>query len=137
SFLRHPHYGAPLPRHTQPREVAELKGLTKHNPQRYRKVPAKSEFPLGEMPEHLSEGAKGVWFELETYSAAGVLTGGDRMLLALTAELVAEWREDPRAFPAARIGHLISCLGRLGLSPADRQKIGTEPVPEGNPFEKF
>lgn len=127
-----------MPRHKQPREAAELKGADKRNPQRYRTDPAKSSLPLGQIPEWLSEQAQAVWFELETYAAKGVLTGADRMALATLSELVAEFREAPRKMPAARIGHMVGLLGRLGMSPADRQRIGVEkPKDAGDSFEDF
>lgn len=126
-----------MARIAQPREVAELKGATRHDPQRYKKQPAKSEFPIGQAPDHLSETEKAVWFELETYAAKGVLTGGDRMLLEVTCVLVAQFRLDPKEFAAARLGHLIGCLARLGLTPADRQKVGLDKPAEGNPFDEF
>lgn len=124
-----------MSRVAQPREVAELKGLVQHNPQRYRKQPAKSEFALGQCPDYLDDGSKAVWFELETYAAKGVLTGGDRMVLELTCALMSEFRDEPRKFAAAKIGHLISCFARLGLTPADRQKIGFDKPKEENPFD--
>lgn len=121
----------------QPREVAELKGADKRNPQRYRKEPAKSAYELGQPPDYMAADAKAVWFELETYTASGVLTGGDRLVLEVTATLVAEFRRDPTEFSAAKIGHLIGCLARLGLTPADRQRIGVEKPKDENPFNEF
>ena len=121
----------------QPREVAELKGAVAHDPQRYRMEPAKSDYEMGLPPDHLTEGAKGVWFELSTYAAKGVLTGGDRMLMELTSVLMDKFRTSPNDFPSAQIGHLISCFARMGLTPSDRQKIGFEKVKEANPFESF
>lgn len=127
-----------MPRHKQPREVAEVKGATRHDPQRYKVDPAKSSLPLGQIPEWLSESAKSVWFELETYAAAGVLTGADRIVLATLSELIAEFKEGPRKMPAARIGHMVGLLGRLGMSPADRQRIGVEKKKDaGDSFEDF
>ena len=126
-----------MPRHKQPREVAELKGAVRHDPQRYENEPPKSTLPLGDMPEWLTEAAKPVWFELEAYAAAGVLTGADRIVLGALAELVAEFREGPRDMPAARIGQMVGLLGRVGMSPADRQKLGGPKKPEGNPFDEF
>ena len=124
-------------RTAQPREVAELKGSTKQNPQRYRREPAKSEYLLGQPPDYMAEDAKAVWFELETYAAKGVLTGGDRLVLEVTSTLVAEFRRNPGEFSAAKIGHLIGCLARLGLTPADRQRIGVEKPKDENPFNDF
>jgi phage terminase small subunit len=126
-----------LARHAQPREVAELKGATRQNPQRYRKETPKSAQPLGQAPVHLSDSAKGVWFEIESLAPAGVLTGADRFALEILAELLAEWRDSPREFAVGKYTHLIGCLARLGMSPADRQKLGMEKAKEGNPFDDF
>lgn len=126
-----------MTRIAQPREVAELKGATKHDPQRYRSQPAKSEYPLGQCPEYMRPEEGAVWFELETYAAKGVLTGGDRMVMELTCALMAEFRSDTRAFSAAKIGQLVGCLARMGLTPSDRQKIGAPKEKETNPFADF
>src|SRR5690606_38282335 len=122
----------------QPREVAELKGATRHNPQRYRTEPAKSSLPLGAAPEGFAGAELRAWVELETYAAAGVLTAAERPLLELTCRLMAEMRTNFAQMPSARITALISCLARLGLTPADRQKVG---MPKGekerDPFADF
>ena len=41
----------------------------------------------------------------------------------------------PWDFSAARMGHLIGVLARLGLSPADRQKVGMPGKSDTNPFD--
>lgn len=126
-----------MARHRQPRELAALKGADKRNPQRYKKQTPEAEFPLGDVPARLGAEEKAAWFELETFALKGVLTGADRLVLELTARLVAQMRSESREFPAAKMGHLIGCLARLGLTPADRQKLGTEKPSEGNPFNEF
>ena len=124
-----------MARHAQPRELAALKGADRKDPQRYRKTPPKSSFDLGNAPDELSETQKAAWFELQSYAPDGVLTGGDRHMMELASKLLAESRENWLDFSAARMGHLIGILARLGLSPADRQKLGTEAKPDGNPFD--
>lgn len=126
-----------MPRHTQPREVAELKGALKHDPQRYRNEIPKAAYALGEPPASMSEAARAIWFELETFALVGVLNCADRYILELTANLVADYRTGPDTFPTARVSALISCLGRLGMTPADRQKLGAEKVKTDNPFNEF
>lgn len=123
-----------MARHAQPREIAELKGADKRNPQRYRGEPVKSSVEVGHAPEHLSEHAKQIWFELETYSLPGVLTGADRFVVEMAAELMAEYREDRRGFAVGKYTHLIGLLARLGLSPSDRQKFTTDKPQTDNPF---
>lgn len=126
-----------MARHPQPRELAELKGATRHDPQRYRKQPPAVELALGTAPGHLTAEAKACWFELESYAPRGVLTGADRATLEVLSNLLAEYRENPKEFAVGKYTHLIGCLARLGMSPADRQKLGTEKPPEGNPFDEF
>lgn len=126
-----------MARHKQPAELAKLKGADRQNPQRYRKVPPKSADPLGKAPAHLSGAAAEAWVELEKCALPGVLTGSDRFVMEIAASLLAEFRRDRDEFKAAKYSHLISCLARLGLTPADRQKLGTEKPPEGNPFDEF
>lgn len=124
-----------MARHAQPRELAALKGADKKNPQRYRTAPPKSGLPLGSAPDHLTEAQRACWFELESYALAGVLTGADRAMMELASKLLAESRENWVDFSAARMGHLVGILARLGLSPADRQKLGTTGSEESNPFD--
>jgi phage terminase small subunit len=126
-----------MARHAQPREIAEIKGATKHNPQRYKGEVPKAAFALGEPPSDMAERASAVWFELATYAAAGVLTCADRLVLELTCNLIAEYRACPPDFPAAKIGHLIGCLARLGMTPADRQKLASVGPAAANPFDDF
>lgn len=126
-----------MARHPQPRELAELKGATRQNPQRYRKEVPAVEQPLGQAPEHLGAKAKETWFELAGLAPTGVLKGSDRVMLEVASVLLVSFRSDPDEFPASKMTHLIGILARLGMSPADRQKLGTEKPPEGNPFDEF
>src|SRR5690606_19018264 len=119
-----------MSRHAQPRELAELKGATRKHPERYRKEPPAVEQPLGTAPAHLTEAAKAVWFEIEAYAPKGVLKGADRATLEVPSNLLAEYRESPKEFAIGKYTHLIGCLARLGMSPADRQKLGAEKPPE-------
>jgi phage terminase small subunit len=126
-----------MARHAQPRQVADLKGATRKHPERYRKEPPETAYPLGQPPDHMSEAAKAVWFEISTYAPIGVLKGPDRLTLETLSNLVAEYREDPREFAVGKYTHLIGCLARLGMTPADRQKLGTEKAKQGNEFDAF
>jgi len=124
-------------RHKQPRELAELKGATKKDPQRYKKEAPTTGKALGKPPAHLPEDVVTVWKELEKCSLPGVLTSADRFVLEVAASLLVEFRANRAEFKAAKYSHLIGCLARLGLTPADRQKLGTEKTREGNPFDEF
>lgn len=126
-----------MARHAQPRELAELKGAVKHDPQRYKGEAIKSEQPLGTAPEHLSEHAKAVWFEIEAHSLPGVLTGADRFVMEIASTLLAEYRIDPAEFAVGKYTHLVGILARLGLSPSDRQKFTKDSGSKGNEFDDF
>lgn len=126
-----------MARHPQPREVAELKGATRHDPQRYRTELPEVVLPLGQAPEHLTEAAKKAWFEVEALAPSKVLKGADRIALELLANLIVEYRTAPSEFASRKYTVLISLLARLGMTPADRQKLGTEKPAEGNPFDEF
>lgn len=126
-----------MARHPQPREVAKLKGADRIHPERYRKQPPTVEYELGDAPEHLTIEARKCWVEISTYAPIGVLKGADRITLELASNLLAEYRNNPSEFAVGKYTHLIGLLARLGMTPADRQKLGTEKPKEGNPFEEF
>jgi phage terminase small subunit len=126
-----------MARHRQPRELAELKGATRNHPERYRKQPPAVEQPLGTAPAHMTDEAKACWFELESLAPTGVLRGADRVALETLSNLLAEYRKNPPEFAVGKYTHLIGMLARLGMTPADRQKLGTEKPKEENPFDAF
>ena len=64
-----------------------------------------------------------------------MLTDSDRLSLELAANLLAQFRADPVEFPAARLVRLEALLGKFGMTPADRSKVGgKKEAPKGNPF---
>ncbi len=125
-----------MARIAQPREVAELKGADKRNPQRYRGEPIKSNLPVGEPPEHLTEGEAKCWFELSAKSLPGVLTYADSVMLELASELLCKRRrwDGGDGLSVGERSALISILARLGMSPADRQKFTEDKPKDDNPF---
>ena len=121
----------------QPREVAEHKGAIRKNPQRYRKQPPAVDLPLGTAPDRFTPDQKAIWFELETYAPRGSWTGADRVTVELLSVLLDEFRTNYAEMKVAKIGQIVSCLARLGMTPADRQKLGTEKPADENPFDAF
>lgn len=126
-----------MARHPQPIEVAKFKGAHKKDPQRYQKDIPKLDMPLGKYPEHLSPGAKKVWFELEAYALPGVLTATDRLAFEILSELIAEYRMAPVNFKTGRINTIISLMARLGFTVADRQKLGVDKDKKENRFARW
>ena len=70
-------------------------------------------------------------------SPSGVLTGADRIILEVAACLLAEFRECPAAFQGQKYTHLRGALASMGMSPSDRQKLGTEKPKENSGFDEF
>ncbi|MCC4621780.1 hypothetical protein LL965_17500 [Xanthomonas cassavae CFBP 4642] len=126
-----------MARHKQPDELARLKGADKRNPQRYKRQAPKSKVALGQPPDHLPADAAAAWKELEKCAPPGVLTCSDRFVMEIAGSLLAEFRSKGPEFKAAKYSHLIGCLARLGLTPADRQKLGADKPPKENLFDAF
>lgn len=115
-----------MARHTQAREIAELKGALAKHPERYRNKPPKSIMPIGNAPDHMDEMAKKCWFEIQSLAIPGVLTGSDRIALEMYANLLAEYRENPRKFSAAKMTQMRGINAELGMSPSSRAKLGVK-----------
>ena len=81
-----------MARHAQPRELAELKGAIRKDPQRYRNDVPKSDLPVGDPPEDMSDAAKACWFEISAKAIPGVLTYADSNMVELASDLLAEYR---------------------------------------------
>ena len=126
-----------MPRHAQPVEIAQLKGATHKHPERYKTEVPKNENPIGGAPSFFSPDEIIAWDQLIEHSLPGVLTAADRFMVELGAKLLAESRREGEDFTGAKVAQLVSILGRLGLSPADRQKVAGPQQKGGNPFDGF
>jgi hypothetical protein len=121
----------------QPREAAELKGANRVHPERYRGEVPKSKDSLGDPPDRLSDAARKAWTEIEAYAIPGVLTSSDRFFMEFAANLLAEYWRSPDDFQTSRFGQMISVFARLGMSPADRQKLAVEKAEDENPYTRL
>jgi phage terminase small subunit len=79
--------------------------------------------PLGDPPEHLTDGQKAIWHELAGQVPEGVLTIADRFLVEIVCRQMAKLRAR-KPLKAAEMNQIISCLSRMGLTPADRSRVG-------------
>lgn len=117
-----------------PTNVLDARGAFKKNPQR-RRQDAEAAGELSGAPAHLTGGALQAWEEITRSAPRDVLTESDRLALELAAQLLAQFRADPVEFPAAKLVRLEALLGKFGMTPADRAKVGgKKEAPKGNAF---
>lgn len=121
-------------------ERAALVGAIKKNPKRYNKQTPKNPNELGEPPERLSYSAKEIWYEIVENSLPGVLTAAERVHLELLCVLMLEFRTSADTINTTKITQIVTLLGKLGMNPIDRQKLGVEKPKKDDaddPFKGF
>src|SRR5262245_9988273 len=106
-------------RFAQPREMAELRGRVRHDPQRYRDEIPKTDLPLGTPPEWLSEDVRRAWRYIEAHMPAGILRGEHRVIFEVMSTLLAEFWRSPTEIPVGKLQALLACCARFGMSPGD------------------
>ena len=114
----------------KPTALLEAAGAFKKNPSRRRTSEPIPREGIGPAPEGRSPAFTAAWDELVDNCCPRVLANSDRLFLEVCAELIVEFREDPRAITAARLRLLTSCLNALGMSPSARASITAIPEPE-------
>ena len=124
-----------MARPRQPTALHEAKGTYRAHPERRRPAEPQSAGPLGAAPERLDEAQRAAWDEIVATAHPGVLGRADRLAVELAARLLAElWRSaEVKPGLAAR---LEACLGRLGMTPADRSRVSAaEPEKGPSPWD--
>lgn len=117
--------------------MLDARGSFKKHPERQRED-AQAAGVLGDPPGYFSEQQLGTWSELITAAPRDVITESDRFALELAAVMLAQFRLDPAEFPATKLVRLEALLGKFGMTPADRARIGgRKEKPRGNPFENL
>jgi phage terminase small subunit len=131
-----------MPKPRKPTALLLLNGGLAHDKKRYANRTAEP-VPSGELgpaPRHFNAELKAIWNELVKQIPAGVLTCADRIILELACRLTNKMRTEE--FTSSNAAQLVSCLSRLGLTPADRSKVQVDPskgkqaLPP-SPFAKF
>jgi hypothetical protein len=120
-----------------PTKLLELKGSFKKNPGRARSDEPVVTESLGSVPGELSDAEIMAWNEIVAYSPMGVLTQADTIEVELAARLLAKIRADFENVNITGLRHLHTVLGKFGMNPSDRSKLGVEKEPVYNPFDKF
>ena len=117
-----------------PTNVLDARGSFKKHPERKRQD-AEASGPLDVAPGHLDGKVLAAWNEIAACAPLDVLTNSDRISLEIAANLLAQFRDEPIEMPAARLVRLEALLGKFGMTPADRAKVGgKKEAPKGNPF---
>ena len=123
-----------MARPRKPTNVLELTGAFKKDPQRKRED-AQAAGELTDAPPHINGAVLHAWNEIVKYAPLQVLTESDRLSIELAANLLAQFRDNPIEFTAAKLVRLEALLGKFGMTPADRSKVGgKKEQPKGNPF---
>lgn len=117
-----------MARPRKPTAVLELTGAFQKDPQRKRPNEPKPTGSLGEPPVDFDEYLKALWQDLVRMVPAGVLTNADRWLVELACRTMRQVKKGEAL--AAEKNLLLSCLSRMGLTPADRSKIAAQPQKE-------
>lgn len=117
-----------------PTNVLDARGSFKKHPERKRQD-AEASGPLEASPDHINGEVLNAWNEIVESAPLDVLTNSDRISLEIAANLLAQFRSDPIGFTAAKLVRLEALLGKFGMTPADRAKVGgKKEAPKGNPF---
>ena len=117
-----------------PTKIKIVKGtFRKHRENKNEPMPEK---PLGDPPGCLDDLQKKVWEELAAIVPAGILTDADRIILELATRLLSELRVKGR-LATGKMGHLIGCLARMGMSPSDRGKVSIPEKKQTTGWEKY
>jgi len=129
-----------MPRPRTPTNVLDLKGAFKHNPDRGR-ARADEPVPVGELvdpPAEMPQEVVARWREIVRLAHKGVLCEVDALIVEQTAYLLHLLRTEKWNVPAPIMGRYEACLGKLGMTPADRSKVSAmKPGEKRNPYAEF
>jgi phage terminase small subunit len=116
-----------------------LTGQLKKNPARHAgRTPAPVGEGIGYAPRHLTATQRAVWRQIVCSAPPGVLTRADEFVVELAAKLLERIRNDDAK--ASEISALVNILGRLGMSPVDRERLALSsaaPAKEDDPWAAF
>jgi len=111
-----------MSRSPTPSAIHELTGAYKKDPQRRRKAEPKPKGGIGPYPVDMVKTEEEVWDYLVGTMAPNVLTDMDRSSFLIAVKLFTKMLKDE--VNCTELGQLISLLGKFGLNPTDRTKIG-------------
>jgi len=121
----------------KPTPVLELTGAFKKDPQRRRDAEPVCEGPLGDPPLTWDndEELRSIWKEIVSITPAGVLTRADRLIVEMICITMKRVRSGHALLGEMRL--LMTGLGKLGLTPADRSKVSIAKEEDEDEFAKL
>jgi phage terminase small subunit len=108
----------------KPTAILEQNGAFDKDPQR-RRTDIKSNEPVGDPPDWLSEPEQQIWREIVFEAPPGVFTASDRGSLAMRCEL--ERKLQKRQLAASERTILVRLMAAHGATPADRSRVSSAP----------
>ncbi|MBS9781466.1 MAG: hypothetical protein KGV56_03130 [Gammaproteobacteria bacterium] len=133
-----------MARPRKPTKLKELNGSAAINPGRINKNEPKPTTPLSTAPSYFTKKEKQAWEDITSRIIDGVAFDCDFVHIELAAKLLASIRnpdKDDKGRPIVVVSayaQLASLLAKLGMNPADRQKISIEPSKkEKDPWADF
>lgn len=126
-----------MPRPKVPSEIAAITGYRKSHPSRFNDREPRPSAGIGEYPKNPAMDAAGCWNEIVDNACPHVLSCADRYCVEIAAHLMAEFRQSPTEFTAARLTVLERCLGKMGMSPVDRTRVVAVTEEQSNPEDAY
>ena len=114
--------------------VLQARGSFNKHPERVRPPEPESKHPIGNAPDYFTAPQREAWHSFVTDAPPGVLTGAERVLVEMIARLMVEIRESGEVKPSL-FGKLESLIGKCGMTPADRPRVGVAPPKDANDFD--
>lgn len=128
-----------MPQRRKSASELALSGAGRRKPARYAgRGEAPQIEPLGSVPRHLSTAQKAIWRQVVKLAPSGVLGAPDEFALEIAVRLIERSRRE--VMKPSELSILLSLLGKLGLTPADRAKLTVTPEPpaeEHDPWAAF
>jgi hypothetical protein len=115
-----------MPRPRKPSNVLELNGAFKHNPDRRRATVKPPAGVLGPAPDRFDDHQREAYDEIVRLAPPGVLKPSDAPSVELLATLLAEFRQAPYAFNAAKHGGTLKLLQQFAMTPSSRENFSVK-----------
>ena len=123
-----------MPRQRLATSVLEARGSFAKHPERVRGPEPVNTLPIGNAPSSFNLEHRDVWIEFVTSAPPGVLSASERILVEMIVRLIVEIRTCDEVKPAL-FGKLDTLIGKCGMTPADRQRVGVAPPKDANDFD--